>query len=288
MSFITAKSFIFNGINSTDFNLIIGWTDNTVDVSGNGLIREITKSENNRKLKSNIYGTSKPDNITFEFSIFDVNGEDIPRTKSIQINRWLTSPSLPQKLNFNDCDSYDLNYYAVCTQIDDIIAGGRLIGKSLKFETSSPFAFSKKNQKAFHIEGEGNFYFNNTADTYDGLFYPVIIITAPSTASDIIIENITDKRSVTVNMKNVPDNSDGNKIVRIDCENMIITDYSNDILAVDAVGWNEEYQSYVSATDSYIEYIYWVRLLSGMNQFKITGSCTFLMEYEFPRKAGCL
>lgn len=50
MSFITAHSFIFNGLNSADFGVTIGWIDSQADVSANGLNRELKK---NRMYKQN-------------------------------------------------------------------------------------------------------------------------------------------------------------------------------------------------------------------------------------------
>ncbi len=40
MSFITDKSFVFNGINSSDYNVVIGWVDSDITVSENGLNKQ--------------------------------------------------------------------------------------------------------------------------------------------------------------------------------------------------------------------------------------------------------
>ncbi len=70
MSFITAKSFVFNGVNSEDFDVIIGWIDSEPDTSTNGLNREIHKSAKNKvKVKDNIYGTNTSEPISFHFCI---------------------------------------------------------------------------------------------------------------------------------------------------------------------------------------------------------------------------
>ena len=103
MSFITAKSFVFNGVNSEDFDVIIGWVDSQPDTSSNGLNREIHKSEKNKvKIKDNVYGTNDSEPIVFNFSIVQINGEEITRPESIRINQWLTSSPLPQLLKFNE------------------------------------------------------------------------------------------------------------------------------------------------------------------------------------------
>lgn len=122
VSFITAHSFIFNGTNSADFGVTIGWIDSTADVSSNGLVREIKKAAGASRVKSHIYGAENTESIAFHFSIVKADGNEITRPESMKLNRWLTSSPLPQLLKFNDCDDYPLHYYAVCTQINDIIA----------------------------------------------------------------------------------------------------------------------------------------------------------------------
>ena len=125
-----------------------------------------------------------------------------------------------------------------------------------------------------------------TSDTYDGIYYPAITL---SSMSDIIvIENITDQKSMTLNMANVIADETENKILKLDCMNMTIVDSAGKLVYASDIGWNTEYKSYVSTTGSYMNHIYWLRLLKGMNELKITGNCTFKIECEFPRKAGCL
>ena len=192
MSFITAKSFVFNGINSSDYNVVIGWVDSDINVSENGLNRELRKTTNQTRTTANIYGAENTNVISFEFDIVRIDGKEITRTQSILINQWLTASPLPQLLKFNDNDGYAIHYYAVCTQIEDIVIGGRLVGKNLKFETNSSFAFAEKTLKNFEINDTLNFHVNNSADTYNGIFYPTITISTQ--ADSIIIENITDKK----------------------------------------------------------------------------------------------
>lgn len=286
MSFITAKSFVFNGINSSDYNVVIGWVDSDITVSENGLNREVRKTTNQTRTTANIYGAENIDVISFEFDIVRIDGKEITRTQSIMINQWLTASPLPQLLKFNDSDGYVLHYYAVCTQIEDIVIGGRLVGKKLKFETNSPFAFAEKNIKNFNINGTLSFHVNNFADTYNGIFYPTIAILTQ--ADSIIIENITDKKSVTINTSKLIAGSDGYKYIKLDSNNMAVLDRNNKLIPISQLGWNENYKSYVSSINGYIDNIYWFRLVKGMNEIKVVGSCKFTMEYEFPRKAGCL
>lgn len=287
MSFITAHSFIFNKKNSADFGVTIGWIDSNADVSTNGLTRELKKTACTNKTKSYVYSAENTEPISFHFSIVKADGGELTRPESIKINRWLTSSSSPQLLKFNDCDAYPLHYYAVCTQVNDIMSGGRLIGKELTFETNSSFAFSDKEKKTFIItETDNCFFLNNSADTDNGIYYPAVTI---STKSDkVVIENVTDQKSVTISMQTIKADVDGNKVLTLYSENMTVTDNSGQLIPADQLGWNETYTSYVSSIDDFMDNIYWPRLLQGMNEWKVSGACTLTIEYEFPRKAGCL
>ena len=286
MSLLTAKSFIFDGKSSDDFNLMIAWIGNSdVDISENGLNLSLQKTNNKLNRKTNTYGVQS-ENIVLNFSIVKKDCSEITRLQSIQINEWLTSSSTSQPLAFNDNDSYPLHYYAVCTQIEDIIIGGKLIGKQLKFENNSPFAFSEKMIKHIEVTNSRQISINNSSNARNNIIYPKVTISTSSPT--IVLENKTDKKSVTIKTDSLSSESDGNKHIKIDSYNMMITDKQNKLIPAYKIGWNEAYKSYVTATDDNITNIYWLRFLRGINELLITGSCKMAIEYEFPRKAGCL
>ena len=138
MSFINAHSFVFDGISSDNFNLVICWVNKEVDTSTNGLKKSVRKSESNvSRYVSNVYGSSVDENISFTFDI--AKNDFLPFTKeeSIEINAWLTQSNTPRLLHFNDYEIPSIDYYAVCTNIDDIIINGRN-AKTVTFETNSP------------------------------------------------------------------------------------------------------------------------------------------------------
>lgn len=286
LSFLTANSFVYNGENSDDYNLTIAWIGSTdPDISENGLNLSLQKTSNKLNNTTNTYGIQS-ENIVINFSVTKKDFTEITRLESIQINEWLTSSPTPKYLAFNDNDSYPLHYYAVCTQIEDIIVGGKLVGKELTFETNSPFAFSKKVEKKINIINSQIIHINNTSNAHNNIIYPTIIISTSS--SNIVIENKTDKKSVTINTTNVSAESDGSKYIKLDSYHMSVIDKNNKLIPVYKLGWNNDYKSYVSVINGYMTNIYWVRFIKGINEIKITGNCKITIEYEFPRKAGCL
>lgn len=286
MSLLNSCSFIFNGINSMDYGVIISWINSTIDVASNGLNRQIRKSIKANRTKENIYEVETTDPIAFTMCVVKPTGAEISRQESIKINQWLTFSSLPQILKFNDPDSYDLHYYAICTNIKDIVIGGHLVGKEIKFETNSSYAFSKWQEKIFDVVDSFIFSLSNSSDTHNGIYYPIISIMTQS--DTIIIENITDKRSVTIDTKHIQQNEDGYRTIILNSGDMKVLDKDKKLIPANKLGWDETYSSYVSSIDKYINSIYWPRLLNGINEIKITGTCIFKISYEFPRKAGCL
>lgn len=265
---------------------MIAWIGNSdADISENGLNLSLQKTGNKLNRKTNTYGVQS-ENIVLNFSVVKKDCSEITRLQSIQINEWLTSSSTSQVLAFNDSDSYPLHYYAVCTQIEDIIVGGKLVGKQLKFETNSPFAFSEKMIKHIEVTNSRQISINNTSNANNNIIYPKITIL--TTSPTIIIENKTDKKSVTITTDSLDSGSDGNKHIKIDSYNMTVTDKLNKLIPAYKIGWNETYKSHVSAIDDYIMNIYWIRFLRGKNEILISGNCKMTIEYESPRKAGCL
>lgn len=127
---------------------------------------------------------------------------------------------------------------------------------------------------------------NNSSNARNNIIYPKVTISTSSPT--IVIENKTDKKSVTIKTDFLSSESDGNKHIKIDSYNMMITDKQNKLIPAYKIGWNETYKSHVSVINNYIMSIYWLRFLRGINELLITGSCKMAIEYEFPRKAGCL
>ena len=68
---------------------------------------------------------------------------------------------------------------------------------------------------------------------------------------------------------------------------MTVTDNDGRLIPAGDLGWDTDYESAVRSGNK-LDYIYWIRLLQGMNTFEVSGACTLTIEYEFPRKAGCL
>lgn len=290
MSFLDADSFIFDSQSSDSYNLMMCWINDTADISANGLRRTIDSgSVNHVRLKTNNYGVSFEGNIEFSFYIIKKDETPFTRQESIAVNRWLTGPTVPRALYFNDNAIPSLHYYAVCTEIEDKVFLEHH-AKRLVLKTNSPFGFTDPVEKRFLVTGAEIFSMDNIADTVNGIFYPRILLSAKS-ADAIVIENVSDQKSVTLSIpETFPTDSLGNRTLLIDSAQMKLLDVNNGsrLVPFHEVGWTTQYSSYVSSIDKYMESIYWFRLIQGTNTIKITGDCKADFIFEFPRKAGCL
>lgn len=289
MSFLDADSFTFDGQNSDSYNLMMCWIDETANVSANGLRRSINSGETNHvRLKTNNYGVSFEGNIEFSFYVIKRDETPFTRQESMAVNRWLTGSSVPRALYFNDNAVPSLHYYAVCTEIEDKVILEHQ-AKKLVFKTNSPFGFTDPVEKRFLVAGGEVFSIDNLADTVSGVFYPRILLSARGTDA-IVIENMSDRKSVTFRLGLVPPDDSGNRSILVDSAQMKLLDLNNDsrLIPFHEVGWTTQYSSYVSSNDTYMESIYWLRLIRGTNTIRITGDCEVTFIFEFPRKAGCL
>lgn len=290
MSFLDADSFIFDSQSSDSYNLMMCWIDDTANISANGLRRTIDSGGTSHvRLKTNNYGVSFDGNIEFSFYVIKKDETPFSRQESMAVNRWLTASTVPKALYFNDNAVPSLHYYAVCTEIEDKVFLEHQ-AKRLVFRTNSPFGFTDPVEKRFHVTGEEVFSVDNLADTVNGIFYPRILLSAKS-ADGIVIENMSDQKSVTYSVSEaIPPDSSGNRTLLIDNAQMKLLDVNsgNRLVPFHEVGWTTQYSSYVSSIDSYMESIYWFRLIPGTNTVKITGDCEVTFIFEFPRKAGCL
>lgn len=289
MSFLDADSFTFDGQSSDSYNLMMCWIDDTADVSANGLRRTIDSGQTNLvRLKTNNYGVTFDGNIEFSFCVIKKDETPFTRQESVSVNRWLTGSTVPRTLYFNDSAVPSLHYYAVCTAIEDKVILAHQ-AKKLVFKTNSPFGFTDPVEKRFLVAGEEIFSVDNLADTINGIFYPRILLSARGTDA-IVIENMSDRKSVTFDLSSFPPDLSGNRSILVDSAQMKLLDVNGGsrLIPFHEVGWTTQYSSYVSSIDTYMESIYWFRLIQGTNTIKITGDCEVTFIFEFPRKAGCL
>lgn len=258
--FANSNTFTFDNKNSVDYNVRIAYFD---ELTISPFIREISKNENNSKqLRSHIYNVKNSENIVFEFSIVKGCGEPITQEESIEINEWLLT-DVPKELYFNDEDAFEqLFYFAICTQIEDVFWNSKLMGKRIKFETDSTYAFTRPFIYRIN-QDSSDLIIKNLADIN---YYPIIKI-----KECVGKLNIINTTANNINME--IDLSQINKDIIIDCENMIITDLNYCPIPMSNVMSDESC---------------FLFLQKGINKLKIVSETVYSIEIicRYPRKAG--
>lgn len=274
MALLDACSFIFDGQDSSAYSLKIGWlSGDNQDELDSGLEVELQRGEMNMvRTEPNQYGIVHSDTLTFEFAVFHPNGDNISFEESRAINNWLRKSNTYKVLQFIGESPEDIIYYAICTNIVDIVYCGHN-GKKLTFVCNSPFGFSQNHKKKIVSTGdpvEAIVY--NFSD--NGIYYPTLEIKADvSYSGTVLLENETDGKIATINFTNVPSGEEY-KIINIDSKLSRITDGDGKLIPAYKIGWDN------------LDNMYWFRLLEKKNKIKLTGECTVTISCVFPRKVG--
>lgn len=280
-----ADSFTFNGIDCRTLGLMMCQFSSSSrnDQQETGLTTEVKTDDFNMIRKEyNQYGVIYKNPITFELGVTKIDATPLTRTESHSINKWLSTDTY-KIFRFNDENPENIIYKAICTDIKDIYMGS-LVGKSLKFETSSPFGYSRKQS----LDITGTFQgvsqkFTNESD--DGIYYPTIYIdVAEGYSNTVIIENVEEKKSITIDFSQLSDYS-----LILDSKRTRVTNADGKLIPSYKLGWDGDYSSLVSDPDIIeINELYFPRMLEGENTFLVTGECNVQIVAEFPRKVGVL
>ena len=274
MALLDATSFLYDGQDSSAYGLKIGWFDgDSSNELDSGLEIELQRGEMNMvRTEPNQYGVTHTDTLSFEFAVFHPNGDNFSFEESRAINNWLRKSNTYKMLQFNGSIPEDIVYYAICTNIVDVVYSGHN-GKKLTFVCNSPFGFSQNHKKKIVSSGETvetSIY--NFSD--NGIYYPDVKIEASSSYTDTIrFENETDGKVAVISFANVQSNGTL-KVINMDSKLSRLTDVNDNLIPAYKIGWDN------------VENIYWFRLLENKNKIRLTGNCTVTVSCTFPRKVG--
>ena len=263
MSLISSRYFVYNKKSSQDYNVVIGFFDQP---NYQEMIRTVQRDDLKILSKeTHVYGAIDNETIKFTFSIVKCDGSEFSQAESIMINEWLLSPIVPQKFQFvtdeeNVYDELNIYYYALCTSIKDTVVRG-VCGKTLTFETNSPYGYIHSPAKKYIIENERTFNFYNNDNLFDKS-YPVLTLESDEL---VTIENITTNETYSYDLSEVHK-------IRLDNEKMKVTS-DNKLISLSKLGWD----------DLDIRWFYFVK---GTNKLKITGNVVIEIQYIIRRRTG--
>lgn len=276
MALLNYDYFIFDGHSSNEFGLQVCSFD-TNDTWGTGLNVDLKRGENNMvRTERNLYGAVYTETLVFEIGVIPRYNREFTPDESRSINNWLRRSNTYQLLHFNSNDPEHINFYAVCTNIEDKIFGCHA-GKQITFTCNSPFGFMAPISRTFNVK-DGEYLsqkFFNLSD--NGIYYPIMTITAPEDFMGVVAyESVTDENSGFLDFKGV-EAKDGKRVVILDGQHNTVKDADGKLISGYKIGWN-------NTTN-----IYWFRLLPGTNLVRFIGeNVTFKITCEFPRKVGAV
>lgn len=274
MGYLNVRSFIYDGVSSDAFGVGIGWLkgDNKDTVSTGLSVNIQQGTMNMERYEANQYGVIPSGSLQMEFGIYKKDGKDFTYEESRRINTWLRGSNVYKKFYFDDENPETVHYYAICTNIEDVVLTG-ITMKKLTFSCNSPFGYAREVEKVYESTSTAKDYKVINQSDY-GVYYPTIKIeTAASYTGKFVIENTTENRSMTLDFKNVSSVS-GQKTLILNCKLNKVTNSKNELIPLYKIGWDE------------LTNIYWFRLTEKENIMKLKGTGTVTMSFEFPRKVG--
>lgn len=246
-----------------------------------GLSREIIKgSTTSYRSISNYYGVKYSDVLIIPFFII----KDTCKNTNLRFNRlelrtlqaWLTSSKIPKSLQIETFEHEFIEYFGVFSDVTPF-ESSNLCGLYFTFSCDSPYAYATRKIRVNCTNQEIRNFFCDS-DELNEAVYPVISI-KPNTIGTFSVENMTESKvmSFTLNKKY-------EEIIIDSRYKRIVAD--GKIVNLCDIGWNVEELRDYNNVNTGISKQYWLRLLSGNNKLKFTGSGTFLIECKVPMKIG--
>ena len=161
--------------------------------------REMEHGERNKfRVEPNYYGDKWSNNLTFELHIMkDMckhTNTNITKSDIGEITRWLTSPHLPQWIEFEYVpgdNSEVINYYGWFKNIETWCVGENVKGLKLHFECTTPFGYTEPLIDQHMVTSFTECTITNDSDELYDYCYPTIHI-YPNGNSQMYICNLSD------------------------------------------------------------------------------------------------
>lgn len=265
MSFL-GNYFVYNGISSKDFGLILVSINTGLNdiVSGSGI--EI-KSESVMKNPRKLFLGAK-ENTVLEFPIEIVSKEPIDLPTFLRIKNWLFGNPGYHKFQIEDEWYSDFYFNCILKANEDIKFGGEYFGVRCNVECDSPYAYTFPQTKIYNFDSSviNYFEFDNFSSEVYGL-RPTIELKLSSAGNNFNIKNLTTKREFKM------ENLSTNEVITVDNQNEIITS---------STGLNRFKNLSKGQSQGYFS------LVHGINKLECHGLLDYLkITYQFAVRLGC-
>lgn len=259
--------FIFNGISSRIYNLVLYNTDgNSQGDAHFPSVGEAHEDRIPRRYSALHYGNTQNEPLTFTL-VFGLDpdlldqGKYLNRTEIATVSSWLTGHQDYRKLQIVQNDM--IGYFYKCYISDLKLITNEMIpyAFSCTVTCDSPFAYIDEYTYSVNVRGSKTISIDNDS-TYNGYYMPHMKITAAADGSISIINHTDNDRTFLLQ-----DISSGT-VIDIDNENQIIHDLSNE---------RNLYQSF--------NYMFF-RMKQGVNDLTLDGNFDITFTFEFPANIG--
>lgn len=215
---MNASGFIFDGINSEIYDLLICYFSNSSGVNNITSIGEIDvitdKATCSSKWKH--YNTTYSKPLEFSFQISKKTFKEFDTREQANINRWLVKFDDYKWLQFNDPEYFNIYYNVKCTKLEKMEINHKCYGFEVTFIADSAFGYSPEIRKKFDIikPNQVEFITNNSNEL--SCIYPLITVKVNSDCAFFIANTFTGEKIELHNCL-------ADEIIIFDNENKIIT-----------------------------------------------------------------
>ncbi|MGF6375126.1 hypothetical protein M2140_000160 [Clostridiales Family XIII bacterium PM5-7] len=280
---ISATSFVFDGISSEDYDIMIYYIGDPGVVEDHLWETSIDETRINSRYDPHHFGMNINRAVTRQVTFGSKNyieREDVER-----IADWLTSHNTYKWLEIDQDDMTEWRYKAIISNLQLVNVNGLPFAFICDVTLDSQFAYERPSTSSFEIVGGkvksptgiiSDYATITNSSAYDGYIYPKMTIRLAPGTTHFSMENESDiSRPFVIN---VPDdyviNDGGDQIIfQVDNKNQIITTNCDNINIFDC--FKDEAGNH-----------YFFRLAKGDNKIVFTGDGMVVIECEFLRKVG--
>lgn len=192
---LCSSYFIFDGINSKDFNVIVceiqksSVSAKTVDL---GVKRTIIEDSVAGRREPLFYGTQRKEKLLMTFTIAkDCSDGEFSTAETRRLAKWIFGKHGYEWLQLCDLDYRDIYYRLIFTDLQPTVFGGKTIGFTLYAECDSSFAWSE--EKVFLCKSlpdtTTTYLIVNEADDCDYIYPDLELICYSNTDVSIVNES---------------------------------------------------------------------------------------------------
>lgn len=265
MSF-SGYSFVFDGIPSERFGLVVAGINNTNQSPGHmGGKLDIQEDRIARRSTGLHYGAISNEPLSFPISFtVDRDNHFLDRYDVAAIAGWLTGHQQYKKLVICQPDLLDVHYMCLITDLVSCEVGGRIVGFTATVSCNGPYAYRTAPATVFEFQNEEESVIYCNFSNVNDYYRPVIEISTQSTI--VSIRNSTDGSLFT--LSDMPAIA---KTIRIDCLNQVME--SSDGMNL-YQHWNKDIKKVFP------------QFLRGANQLEVYGCTALTIKNEFPWNVG--